>query len=149
MTGDWHSMHDGVTLETVENGGSVAYDAVGAPVATLAFELDTLPMGATAALDCVLTADGPLGPWTAAAGVARVARHPPKANAVKVNTRLRTVLVNDAPYLPFGFYLEYDRWQTGAANFSRAMYAEVVNGFNTPLPYRCGCWRTARSVAAR
>jgi len=48
------------------------------------------------------------------------------------------VLANGEPYIPNGFYLEWNRWQVGGENFTIAMFQEVANGFNTPLPYRSG-----------
>ena len=65
-------------------------------------------------------------------------RFPHKANVVKVNSLTRALLVDDMPFLPMGFYLEWKRWQVGGENFTIAMFDEVANGFNTPLPYRSG-----------
>ena len=123
-------------------------DVFGRTVVVADLDLQALPVGYESELACVVDADDALGWRRVRTGPARVARYPPKDHTVKVHTRLRTVLVNDAPYLPFGFYLEYDRWQSGPANFSRAMYAEVVNGFNTPLPYRCADGPASNAMVA-
>jgi len=48
----------------------------------------------------------------------------------------RFLVIDDLPFFPIGFYLEFKRWQVGGANFTIAMFKEVANGYNTPLPYR-------------
>ena len=69
---------------------------------------------------------------------AYVLRLPARADAVKIDTRSTGLIVDGLPFLPMGFYLEYNRWQSGATNFSRVMYEEVMSGMNAPLPYRSG-----------
>jgi hypothetical protein len=130
-----HSTVAGVPLH-VEDGLAVATDASGRPVARLAFALAQLPLGRVTELACVLSTDT-VG-TTGVHGRVRVARYPPHPHAVKVHTRLRALWTDDRPFLPVGFYLEYNRWQSGPANFSRVLAHEVVNGFTVPLPYRSG-----------
>jgi len=70
---------------------------------------------------------------------AEIRRYNPHPSEVKINTLTQgIILANDVPFIPMGFFLEWNRRQTGGENFTIAMYPEVSNGFNVPLPYRVG-----------